>query len=207
MRALSGKERALIAASLAAGLAYPAFRDTLPFAGGVALKGAGVGLLAAAALVAGSRLPALFLAFGALGDVLLELAFLAGVGAFACGHAVAILFYRRNRRPTRGPGDFVLPGLLLAFGAVAPFLILRDPGEAATFLIYSLLISAMAASAWRSRFPRALTGLGAILFVASDALIAVRLAERGFDGINLAIWLLYYLGQLLIFAGIRTGRK
>ena len=207
MRALSGMERALIAASLAAGLAFPVFRDSLPFAVSVALKGVGVGLLAVAALVAGLRLPALFLALGALGDVLLELAFLAGVAAFASGHAVAILYYRRHRRPMHGPGDFVLPGLLLAFGTVAPFLILRDPGEAATFLIYSLLISAMAASAWLSRFPRALTGLGAILFVASDALIALRMAERGFDGINLAIWLLYYLGQLLIFAGIRTGRK
>ena len=206
MRALSGTERALIAASLAAGLAYPALRDSLPFGWDVALKGTGVGLLAVAALVAGLRLPALFLALGALGDVLLELAFLAGVAAFACGHAVAILFYRRHRRPTHGPGDLVFPGLLVAFGAVAPFLIIRDPEEAATFLVYSLLISAMAASAWRSRFPRALTGLGAILFVASDALIAMRMAERGFDGINLAIWLLYYLGQLMIFAGIRTGR-
>lgn len=206
MRALSGTERALIAASLAAGLAFPVVRDALPFVGSVALKGAGVALLAVAAFVAGLRLPALFFAFGALGDVLLELAFLAGVGAFACGHAVAIFYYLRHRRPTQGPGDFVLPGLLLAFGAVAPFLILRDPGEAVTFLIYSLLISAMAASAWRSRFPRALTGVGAILFVASDALIAMRMAERGFDGISLAIWLLYYLGQLLIFAGIRTSR-
>ena len=207
MRALSGTERALIAASLAAGLAFPAFRDSLPFAGGVALKGVGVGLLAVAALVGGLRLPALFLALGALGDVLLELAFLAGVAAFACGHAVAILYYRRHRRPMHGPGDFVLPGLLLAFGTVAPFLILRAPGEAAPFLVYSLLISAMAASAWLSRFPRALTGLGAILFVASDALIALRMAELGFDGINLAIWLLYCLGQLLIFAGIRTSRE
>ena len=206
MRALSGTERALIAASLAAGLAFPVVRDALPFAGSVALKGAGVALLALAAIVAGLRLPALFLAFGALGDVLLELAFLAGVGAFACGHAVAIFYYRRHRRPTHRRRDFALPALLLAFGAVAPFLILRDPGEAATFLIYSLLISAMAASAWLSRFPRALTGLGGILFVASDALIAMRMAERGFDGISLAIWLLYYLGQLLIFAGIRTSR-
>lgn len=207
MWGLSGTERALVAASLAAGLAYPAVRDSLPFAADVALKGAGVALLAVAALVGGLRWPALFLAFGALGDVLLELAFLAGVAAFACGHAVAIFFYRRHRRPTHGPGDFAFPGLLVAFGAVAPFLILRDAGEAATFLIYSLLISAMAASAWRSRFPRALTGLGATLFVASDALIAMRMAERGFDGIDLAIWLLYYLGQLLIYAGIRTGRE
>ena len=196
MAGSSGVEKALVGLSLAAGLGYPLLWSTgLPFAAEVALKGSGVAFLALAAALGGGgterRLLALVLACGAAGDVLLELAFMAGVAAFALGHAVAILLYVRNRRPAPPVSDHAVPGLLLAFGAAMPFLLLPADGGAITFLPYSLLLSAMAAAAWLSRFPRALTGLGAILFVASDAFIAVRMGGNGFPGIGLAVWLLY----------------
>lgn len=41
------------------------------------------------------------------------------------------------------------------------------------------------------------------MFVASDALIAARMGPlAGSPWVGYAIWLLYYLGQLLIFLGV-----
>lgn len=191
--------RILVALSIAAGLLYPLTGELL------GLKGAAVGLLALAAGLA-ARSPdgwllALVLGFGAVGDVLLELSFLAGVAAFACGHVVALALYLRNRR-----GGLLLPALLLVAGAAMPVLVL--PAEhpmVVPFTVYSLLLTGMAAAAWASRFPR-IVPLGAILFVVSDGLIAARfgpLAGAGWAGP--AIWMLYYCGQLLVFLGVRRG--
>jgi uncharacterized membrane protein YhhN len=211
--------RMLVAASLLFGLGYPLLWAQ-PLAPGamIAAKGAGVGMLAlAAALRARTadawRLAAL-LAFGALGDVLIEIELGAGAFAFAMGHVAAISLYARNRRSGLGLGDLLVAVGLLGFAAAAPFLLLRGRPEQIAFTAYALLLGAMAASAWLSRFPRGLVALGALLFVASDILIAARLGmgARPF-GLGLAIWLLYYCGQFLIFVGVssslaaeRTGR-
>lgn len=189
----------LVALSLAAGLLYPMIQS-------LALKGAAVGLLAAAAASAArSRdgwLLAAVLGFGALGDVLLELSFPAGIGAFACGHVAAIALYLRNRA-RRG---LVLPVLLLAGGAVLPALLLPSGHPMIVpFTAYSLLLTGMAAAAWASGFSR-IVPLGALLFVISDGLIAARfgpLADAAWTGP--AIWFLYYTGQLLVFLGVRRG--
>jgi len=64
----------------------------------------------------------------------------------------------------------------------------------------------MAAMAWTSRFPRYRTGIGAMLFVASDLLIFARLgpiADTVTAGI--VIWLLYFIGQWLIAVGVRSS--
>ena len=202
---MTGAQRLLLTLSVVAGLAYPlSWLAELPQPASIALKGSGVALLAACAML-GARSRdgwtlALVMALGAAGDVLLELSFGAGAAAFAAGHGVAITLYLRNRRETLAPADWAVAGLLLAFGAVMPVLILGGREGVAPFTIYALLLSAMAATAWLSRFPRHLTGLGALMFVASDALIALRLASGA--ELGLPIWLLYYFGQLLIFLGV-----
>lgn len=199
----------LLLASLAAGLAYPLLWNA-PLGEGalIALKGVGVGLLALlAATQARSTdgwLLAMLLGFGALGDVLLDIRFEAGVAAFAAGHVASIVLYRRNRRAAPTPSQRALAGALLLFGAVMPLVLLgsRDP-QLVGLTAYSLLLTLMAATAWLSRFPRYRTGLGAVLFVVSDALIAARMGPlAGAAWVGYAIWLLYYLGQLLIFLGV-----
>lgn len=203
--------RALIALSLVAGLTYPLLWEAgLPEAAEIALKGAGVGLLALAAAARAAsrelRLLAILLGLGAAGDVLLEIVFMAGAAAVAAGHAVAIRLYLTNRRQLN-TADFVVPALLLLFGASMPLVLLRGSDDVAAFLAYSLLLSAMAASAWLSRYPRHFAGLGALLFVASDTLIALRMARPEAE-LGLAIWLLYFCGQLLIFLGVSGwGRR
>lgn len=207
---MSGTERLLTAISLCIGLVY-AFLAFLPeqwpAAATIAVKGAAVGLLAiAAASQAGPtdrRLLAVLLALGATGDVLLELSMAAGAAAFALAHIVSIILYRRNCRRDPNVLDRGVALLLLAVAAALPALLLWGRPEALAFSGYALLLWAMAATAWLSDFPRRLVGAGALLFLASDMLIAARI------GLNLpaaltgpAIWLTYYAGQLLIYLGV-----
>jgi uncharacterized membrane protein YhhN len=204
---MSGTARWLVAISLVFGLGYPwLWSVALPGAVMIALKGAGVALLAlAAALDTRTRdgwLLAALLAFGAIGDVLLEIDIAAGAGAFAVGHFVAIILYLRNRRVPVAL-DLAMAGLLPIVAAVTPALLLWGRREAVPFIAYALLLGAMTGSAWLSRFPR-LVPVGAMLFLASDMLIAVRLAG-GETWLGLPIWLLYYLGQLMIFLGVRIS--
>lgn len=197
------------AASLVFGLGYPLLWGSALGPGAmIALKGAGVGLLALAAAMrarsADAWLLALVLALGALGDVLLEIDFAAGAGAFAAGHIVAIILYLRNQRAAAGLLDRAVATAVPAGSAVLPFLLLSGRPEAVAFTVYGALVGAMAAAAWTSRFPRLLAGAGALLFVASDMLIAVRIAS-GAEWLGLAIWLLYYVGQLMIFLGVSSS--
>jgi uncharacterized membrane protein YhhN len=68
---------------------------------------------------------------------------------------------------------------------------------------YSLFLSVMAASAWISRFPRFWTGIGAMLFVASDLLIFAQMGPMAeSDWISTAIWALYFAGQVMIVLGV-----
>jgi uncharacterized membrane protein YhhN len=203
MRATAGL---LVAISLAFGLSYPLLWDHLPTpALTIAMKGAGVGLLAlAAALRARTTdgwLLALVLGFGATGDVLLEMSLAAGAGAFAAGHVAAILLYRRNRRAETDQKDWAVAALILLAAAAVPGLLLQGQVEAMPFTAYALLLGAMAATAWLSRFPRGLVAAGALLFLASDMLIALRMGSD-IAGLGPFIWLLYYVGQLLIFLGV-----
>lgn len=199
---------ALLVASLAAGLAYPLLWPSgVGEAVLIAIKGTAVGLLAlrAARLAASTdgHLLAAVLAFGALGDVLLEIRFEAGVAAFAAAHIAAIILYRRNRRAHRAMSQRAAALALVVFGAAMPVLLLGDDDRLAGLTVYSLLLTIMAATAWLSRFPRYRTGIGAVLFVASDALIAARMGPlAGAAWVSYAIWLLYYLGQLLIYLGV-----
>ena len=205
----------LLIASLAAGLVYPLLWNSgLAAPAMIALKGMGVGLLAVLAITQAQRadgwLLAAVMSFGALGDVLLDVRFEAGVVAFGIGHMVAIALYWRNRRSVVTVSQRVLAAALLLFGTTMPFLLIDTDDPRLVGLVgYSLLLSAMAAMAWLSRFPRYRTGVGAVMFVISDALIAARmgpLADAAWA--NYAIWLLYYVGQLLIFLGVSaTLRK
>lgn len=201
--------RLLVALSLVFGLSYP-FLWALPLGSEtmIAVKAAGVGLLAlAAALRARTTdgwLLTAVLALGALGDALLEVAFAAGAAAFAAGHICAILLYLRNRRRA-GLAGWTVAALLLLVAAGAPGLLLQGRAEAVPFMLYGLLLGGMAAGAWLSRFPF-FVPLGAAMFLASDILIAARIGlglVQGWPG--LAIWLLYYAGQVLIFAGVMSS--
>lgn len=175
----------------------------------IAWKGSCVALLALwAALNARSRdgwQIAVVLAFGALGDVLLERSQALGGGAFLAGHVVAIALYWRHRRSVRSASQTALAFLLVIGIPLIAFLLPADRAAASLIVVYALGLGAMAGSAWASNFPRYRVGLGAVMFAASDLLIFAAIGPLAASPLPGAlIWPLYFLGQALIAWGAVT---
>ena len=206
-RALS-EHRPYLLASLIAAVSYYFVADD-PI-GGIWLMGwkaAGVGFLAFYAAHRGKGfdawLIAAVMAFGAMGDALLEVSFLIGGGLFAIGHLIAIWLYSRHRRgATTASQKGAGLALLVSTPVLAALLTYPLPNwELAAG--YSFLVGAMAAAAWTSNFPRYRVGAGAVLFVVSDLLIFGREAGRIPNEVaEWLIWPLYYGGQFLIATGV-----
>jgi uncharacterized membrane protein YhhN len=202
----------LLLASVVAGLGYPFVSEGfLPLLHVVA-KGAGVGLLAVAAFALPRRDRAwlgLIMTAGALGDILLELPglFFVGAGAFAIGHVIAMTFYRRHPASTSGTVDRIAAAVLIGWGLVMPGLVSPAGTPVGLLMLYSVLLCGMAAALLLSRFSR-LAVVGALLFVASDTLLIMRLGGSLVGGEwlhGLLVWFSYYLGQLAIFVGVAVG--
>lgn len=202
--------RLVLIAALVAGVSYVgSWFLPLPQAVSVVWKGAGVALLAAYAATqarsADGWLLAVVMAFGALGDVLLEThGLVIGALAFLAGHATAIVLYLRNRHHALTAGDWALAGAILVGAPVAAYLLPPERAGAGLVALYAVGLSAMAAAAWLSRFPRALTAAGALMFVVSDLLIFLRTGRPALDTfpVALGVWGLYFGGQALITLGV-----
>jgi len=206
-RALAEK-RPWLLASLLAGISYYFVRDgQIPGLYLMAWKGAGVALLALYALArhkgADSRQIAAVMAFGALGDVLIELVLEWGAVAFLIGHLIAIHLYWRHRQARLSPSQ-KLAGI--AFAVLIPaisFMLPSDRAAAPGVALYALGLGVMTAAAWTSSFPRYRVGLGAVMFAVSDLLIFARIGPMAQSPLpNLLIWPLYYFGQFLICTGV-----
>ncbi|WP_108809960.1 lysoplasmalogenase family protein [Sphingorhabdus sp. Alg231-15] len=176
-------------------------------------KGAAVGFLAVYAIRRAhnfeGKLIAGVMAFGALGDMLIEIDLMAGAGAFIIGHCIAIWLYSRHRRESTAFSQKLLAILLVPITMFIAWSLPFDRSEALGIAVYSLFLAVMAAMAWTSSFPRYRVGIGALMFVISDLFI---FAEMGFlQGSPIpswTIWPLYYVGQFLIVTGVvRTLRK
>jgi uncharacterized membrane protein YhhN len=204
----------VLVASVLAGASYLA-AGGLPLAPAAttAWKGAGVGLLAVYAALkarnADGWLICAVMAFGALGDVLLETSgLIVGALAFLVGHLIAIGLYLRNRRPDPTLSQRLLAAAIVPATVVAAFLLPSDRAGAPGVALYALGLSVMAATAWLSRFPRYRVGAGALMFVASDLLIFARSGPlQGAAWIDLAIWVLYFAGQVLVCVGVTRGLR
>ncbi len=206
-----GRTRVLVALSMLAGGLYPWCDDALGLAAATALKGAGVGLLALAALRPGSRWLAAILGLDAIGDVLINLPglFFAGAGAFAIGHVVAMASYNRRRVTAPGPGRTAGAAALIGYGLAMPWLVSPAGAPIGAAMLYSVLLCGMAAALLLSRLPR-LAAIGAALFVVSDTLLVMRLGGALIGPAfvhGLAVWYSYYAGQLLIFTGASAGLR
>lgn len=176
-------------------------------------KGAGVGFLALYAVHRGSGRDGIFisivLALGALADVILEFSFLLGGGVFAIGHCVAISLYLSNRRDHTTASQKTASSALVIITPILAGMLTYPLENWFLATLYAMVVGAMAATAWMSRFPRYRVGLGAVLFVFSDLIIFAR--EAGHMSQNLSEWLVwpvYYGAQFLIATGvIQTIRK
>lgn len=205
----TSNQKTLLAGAVLAGVSYLASGHLpIPVEVGVLWKGSGVTLLAVYAALRARTLDGWLIcavmAFGALGDMLLEVAGLTiGALAFLVGHLVAIGLYARWRRPRPSLSQILLAATLVPAVTVTAWLLPADRGGANGVAVYAFFLSLMAAFAWLSRFPRHRVGVGALMFVASDLLIFARTGPlAGLAWVSPAVWVLYFAGQALICVGV-----
>lgn len=164
-------------------------------------------LLLAAWVAAGASGPSAWLVAAGLGislvaDVLIESSFLAGLGVFLLAHVAYIAaFVARTGAPR--------PLLLLPFLAWGIAVVARLwPGLGpmrVPVIAYAVVICTMM---WRAAATTDLPGgplalAGAVLFAASDTLIALDRFHRTIAGARYPIMVLYWAGQLLIALSAR----
>lgn len=155
----------------------------------------------ARALLAGA------LALGSLGDVLLDLGpawFTAGLGSFLAGHVLYTWLWsahwRRPLQPTRGQWLRVIL-VLAACAILAAILVPRLGALAVPVIFYMAAISAMAAASALASFANSRIFSGAVLFVFSDAVIAVNRFHTPLPGRDWLVWSTYYAAQVAIVSG------
>ena len=199
------EHRPWLLASVAAAVAYYFLADNpIGEVWLIALKGAGVGLLATYAWRrTAHRLDSLVfvaaLALSAAGDMVLELDMNAGGALFLASHLAAAAFYLRQRRARTTPSQKLLAASLLIGAPLVSYLLSLRADIGA----YAIGLGAMAATAWLSRFPRYRVGTGALLFIISDWLIFSRFGPIDLEPLpTYLIWPLYYAGQLMIATGV-----
>lgn len=198
----------LLAASAIFGALYLATQPWQPYPGSFAVKGLSIGLLA---LLAFPRVPNLGIALtlSTLGDVLLDLNpegyFVYGLGSFLIAHMVYVVFFVRNRpRPfTASPGKIAAAALVLLYSAGISAWLFPSLGDLQLpVAIYMCAITAMAIAAILSRFPAKWVATGAILFVASDSLLAINKFKTPVPYRDVLVWSTYYLAQFAITKGV-----
>ena len=170
--------------------------------GGLVWKAAGIVLLGLYALSQRAWLAGAALLFCAAGDVLLELVFVAGMGAFAVGHifyVLAFLEWGRILGPNKRDFPIAVLVVIVSLGLLGWLL----PGMGDLLipaLIYQTIITTMVATAFVVKAPM-LARLGAVIFMISDTLIA---AEK-FAGVDVfpgAVWITYAGAQIMMAWGM-----
>ena len=170
--------------------------------GGLVWKAAGIVLLGLYALSQRAWLAGAALLFCAAGDVLLELVFVAGMGAFAVGHifyVLAFLEWGRILGPNKRDFPITVLVVIVSLGLLGWLL----PGMGDLLipaLIYQAIITTMVATAFVVKAPM-LARLGAVIFMISDTLIA---AEK-FAGVDVfpgAVWVTYVGAQIMMAWGM-----
>ncbi len=203
-------KRPWLLASLFFGLTYPiGWQFGLPDYLSIAWKMGGVAMLIGYALrkhrTGEFLLVAGVMAFWALGDGLLELDMVWGAIAFAVGHIIAIYLFLRHRRVHAVLSQKMLAVAVLLLAPLLAYFLPTDRGMALPAIAYTVCVAGMASAAWNSNFPRYRVGMGAMAFVVSDLLIFARMGPlAGAAWIDLAIWVLYYGGVVMIAVGVVT---
>jgi uncharacterized membrane protein YhhN len=147
-----------------------------------------------------SRLAVGGLLLGGLGDVALlghGTWFLVGMGAFALGHVCYLAaFPRRGAAATLRRRWWIPVGYLAVWaGLIVLIWPGLDHGLRVPVLGYSLLLTAMAASAAGTG---QVAAIGGALFLASDGMLALGMAHVDFPGRGAAVMPTYLAAQLLI---------
>ncbi|PZO52036.1 MAG: hypothetical protein DCF16_10365 [Alphaproteobacteria bacterium] len=210
---------ALLALSAILAIAYGAYGSSLyegapPFVVGTIFKASSIILLSVIALIAGSRLLAAGLLFGALGDALLAWSpetFLYGALAFLIGHLFYMALFLRAgigvgaalKQPSRVLGALAL---IAAAFVMTALLVPRDNAMFAPLSIYTGVLTLMALCSFTLPAARWLVMAGAVLFFISDGFVAWNMFHTDPDPTlaywrSFAGWMVYWGGQAAICFG------
>jgi uncharacterized membrane protein YhhN len=169
---------------------------------GLVWKAGGIVLLGIFAFKKRSLFAGMAQFFCAMGDVLLELVFVAGLAAFAIGHLFFIFAFLEWGR-ILGPNKRDYPLAVLVVLVSAGLLVWLLPGMGdlmAPALAYQAIITLMVAMAFAMKAPM-IARLGAVVFMVSDTLIA---AEK-FGGAQVlpgSVWITYAAAQIMLAWGL-----
>jgi len=214
-------DRVLAVASLALGAGYLAALPAYPYAGSPILKGLSIATLAllpwiskAAARRGDAGLLSAALVASAMGDVLLDVGperlFVPGLGAFLMAHLVyTVLFVRnRSRLPSIGASRRLMVAAVLGYAVLFTLWIAPNLGPLKIpVALYVCAITAMIVTALGSRFDWRVC-VGALLFLASDSMLAAAKFKAPFAGRGYLVWATYYTAQYLIVTGaLGSSRK
>ncbi|NVJ70687.1 MAG: lysoplasmalogenase [Alphaproteobacteria bacterium] len=144
------------------------------------------------------------------GDVLIamphEQAFMRGLLGFMVAHVIFIVLYVTNRRPMKeiGTVPIRLASLLWVFAFVSGFALNDMLGDMRMYVFtYTAVLTAMATAALLSKFPLRLTGIGAVLFIASDAALGARQFIPSVpEYMGYFVWVTYYASELMMTMGV-----
>lgn len=151
------------------------------------------------------------LVLGLVGDIALlsesMLRFQVGLGAFLIGHLAYLACFATLGLPApqwSWAGLIVPVVTLIAIRGVVPSAHrLGGTRVSGPVTVYVAVIAAMLVGAWFTGEP--LVAIGATVFVASDAILAVNRFVRPLPGARLSLIVTYQLGQALITAGVLGG--
>lgn len=195
--------RPLLLISLVASAIYASTFALGAFPGSWAVKASSVALLAL--LARRTPLLAIGLLLGSIGDALLDLDqkyFTAGLGAFLVGHLVYALCFWRTGRKLVGPAH--LGGILLFAAALLQWLwptlgAMRIPVTCYFAAITIMALMSVRVGGWAL--------VGALLFLASDALLATDRFRLAIPLRDWLVWFTYYGGQVGIAIGVLRARS
>jgi uncharacterized membrane protein YhhN len=146
-----------------------------------------------------------------LGSLDRDVLFLFGLASFLIAHLVYIALFRKYRAMGwRKPSPLRVLGVLVIVAALGTVLgVLRPSLGSMLFpvMVYSLVLCVMGISAMLADLGTPLAGCGALLFLASDAMLAISKFHGPFPGNAPLIWITYYAAQVLILLGVEYRRK
>jgi uncharacterized membrane protein YhhN len=204
--------KALVALAVMAPIIYLFFANTLPYPGDVIVKTSMCVALALLAWRHKSLLLAGALFFSAVGDALLAIdgakLFVPALASFLITHVVyAVIFVKLARADPISTTFVRKAGMLLAILFAVAYAIVLWPhlgSLAVPVLFYITAIVTMTVLSFRVR--QAIVPFGAVLFMASDSLIALGKFLWQSPWLGPSVWITYALAQLFIAYGLLNAK-
>lgn len=201
--------------SLLGGTLYLVLPSSIEGPARVAIKGMGVGLLAALVFRVIRHLSkpvdgwilGVALSFSCLGDLFLAVRgrFLLGLSSFLVTHLLYLTLFVRNwQRPLRPARTRLVSSILvLLFSLFYTQWLAPTLGSLAVpVALYVCAITLMVVAGLWSSFPPSWVWVGAVLFLVSDAILAADRFHGQVPFAGFLIWATYYLGQYGITLGV-----